>query len=219
MAGGQFFHHWRLKVRSLAQRAVSLDGDPQRAALARQIPLLVRGVEFDLVEGGNNLGLGQEGVNMLREEVGDADGSRLAVGVDLLHGLPRIDEEPLGRNGPVDEVKVHVVQAKCPEAVMEGLEGFPLLPVAELCGDKEFFPRESGGCYRGTDTGLVAVGSSRINVAVPRFQGIFDDALRLFRRDLEYPKPKLRDPDSVIEGDLRNEAFPDFAGLWASWKF
>jgi hypothetical protein len=41
---------------------------------------------------------------------------------------------------PVDQVKVHVVDAQGIAAVMEGLAGLVLLAVAQLGGDEDFLP-------------------------------------------------------------------------------
>ncbi len=118
---------------------------PRSRHLAASSCLLERGVEFELVHGRDHIRCREEGVQVLRKEVGDADGADLAVGVELFHRFPRVGEEPLGRHRPVDQVEVHEVDAECFAAVLERLVGGALFAVAELGGDEDFLARNAGG--------------------------------------------------------------------------
>lgn len=71
-----------------AQRAVGGDVNAVLVAEVDNLLLGERGVVLDLVDGGNNGGLGQELLEVLDTVVGDTDGLDLAGASELLHALP-----------------------------------------------------------------------------------------------------------------------------------
>lgn len=70
-----------------SEGGVSSEVDALGLAELEQLPLGVLGVELDLVGGGDNLGGGEELLEVLDREVGDTDGLGLAGGDQGLHGL------------------------------------------------------------------------------------------------------------------------------------
>ena len=71
-----------------AQGAVGGDVNAGLVAEVDSILLGKRGVVLDLVDGGNNGGLGQQLLEVLDTVVGDTDGLDLAGANELLHALP-----------------------------------------------------------------------------------------------------------------------------------
>jgi len=131
-------------------------------------------------------------------------GDLKAIGVDLLHGMPRVDEQALRGNRPVDEVQVNGVN---PEGLPAGFECFDrrtMLAVAQLGGDEDLFARNTGGCDRSAHACFVAVGGRRVDVAVTGFQRRFHHALRLILRDLEDAEAELGNADPVVQPQMRD---------------
>ena len=107
-------------------------------------------VELDLIHGRDDRRLGQQGVQMVLQEVGHPDGPGTAGGIDLFQGPPGVDEQCPGRDRPVDEVQVNEVEAERLPAGFEGLRRGALLPIAQLGGDEEVLAGDTGGGNRGS---------------------------------------------------------------------
>jgi hypothetical protein len=191
-----------VEVGTAAQRAIGFHGYAQVPALLRQFRLLVAGVQLNLVDGRDNFCGLQQIVQVVCEEVGDTDGPDLVVFIQPLHLLPGLDVQVLGRHRPMDEVQVHVIQAEDLAAVLECCLGPVLFTVPELGGDKDVLARNAGGCDRCSNSGLVAVGGSRVDVAVSSLEGVLHGALGIPRRYLENTETKLGYGDAVVQCQL-----------------
>ena len=117
-------------------------------------------------------------LQVLDAEVGDADRAAAALALDPFEGAPGVEVALLGRQRPVDQVEVDVVEAEPAAALLEGLQGrvVALLRVPELGGDEDLLARDPGGGDRGADAGLVAVGGGGVDVAVAGRQRLLDRA-------------------------------------------
>lgn len=131
--------------------------------LAELDELLVgeEGVNFDLVNGGLDLGEGHQLFEAIDGPVGDTNSTSLAASQNLLHSAPcglRVLSEVLlddvlaigadlglvvvallGGNGPVDEEEINVVEAEVLEGVLDGpLDLLGLVEVVpDLCADED----------------------------------------------------------------------------------
>jgi hypothetical protein len=152
MLGCQCGHRRDVQVSTATQWAVCLNLDPMGATPCGQGGLLEGRVELDLIDGGHDCRLGQQGVQMVLQEVGHPNGPDIAPGIDLLQGPPGVDEQSLGRDRPMDEVQVNEVKAERLPAGFEGLRRGALLPVAQLGGDEELLAGDTGGGNRGSHT-------------------------------------------------------------------
>src|SRR5450631_2460276 len=136
---------------------------------------------------------------MVGKEVGDPDGPRPVGGVDLLQDPPGVDEKPLGRARPVDEVQVDHLNAERLPAGFKGLRRAGVLPVAQLGGDEELLAGDSAGGDRGSHGCFVAVGGGRVDVPVAGLQRVLHHLLGLLLRDLEHAEAKLGNGDPVVQ--------------------
>lgn len=130
-----------------AERGPGLGGDALlRVVLAGGVLLEVR-VQLDLVDGRDDGRRLDQLLQVLRVEVGDTDGLDPAVRVELLEGLVRVDVLAPGRQRPVDQIQVEVVQAELLQGRVERAERgvVPLVAVPELGGDEEFLAGDAGG--------------------------------------------------------------------------
>lgn len=75
----------------VAKGRVLLHVDPLALVEGGEGGLLEPGVAFELVRGGDNFGCAQEALELRFAEVGDADGARHAVSVQLLHRFTGVD--------------------------------------------------------------------------------------------------------------------------------
>ncbi len=116
----------------LDHRAVPVRGGP--GSLVGQVR-----VHLDLVDRGGDPGLGDDPVEVVRLEVGHADGPCAAVGEELGEHPPGGDVVAVveGRQRPVDEEQVDVVGAERGEGGVERAPGVvgQVEAVAELAGD------------------------------------------------------------------------------------
>ncbi|OUE16297.1 hypothetical protein CMMCA002_09085 [Clavibacter michiganensis subsp. michiganensis] len=165
--------------------------------------LLERRVHLDLVHRGHDVALGGQLLQVLREEVGDADRADEALGVQRLEGLPGLDVQAVLRVGPVDQVEVHRVDAELAPAVLEGAAGAvrALVAVAELRGDEELLARDARRLDGGAHALLVVVAGGGVDVAIAGLERALHGLLRLGGRGLEDAEAQLRDGDAVVQGD------------------
>src|SRR5258706_11540841 len=82
-------------------------------------------MELDLVDGGRHLGLARQSLQVGDLEVADADRPGSALLLELLKRLPRRDEVAAvqGRQGPVDQEQVDVVDAQLGQCPVERTAG------------------------------------------------------------------------------------------------
>lgn len=150
----------------------------------------VVGVQLNLVDGGDNLGAGvvQELLKVLDTKVGDTNVLNLAGGGELLHllpvfvirsspivglvrkNIPGLDEVPVrkvllqvvgvSRAGPVDQVKVDIVETKALERRVNSLRHTVVPGVVELSGNPDLLTGNARVTDTVTNLGLVAVSQS-----------------------------------------------------------
>jgi hypothetical protein len=90
-------------------------------------------------------------------EVRDSDRADEAVGSCLFHGVPGGEAVLRSGHGPVDEVRVDVVEPEPFEAPFEHGAGPFLVGVVELGGDGDLVACDAGFAHGASDAGLVAV--------------------------------------------------------------
>lgn len=135
-----------LGPRQRKQRAVARNSNIVLLVERDQVAVLEIRVVLDLVNSGDHLGRLEDDLDVLLEEVGDADGLGLARGLDGLEVGPLLLQLLVrgGEPGPVEEVEVDVVEAQLLEGQLEGfLRGLLLLAV-RLGGDEELAPGDAG---------------------------------------------------------------------------
>ena len=188
---------------ALRDRRPCLGRDAVVGVECPQIVLRQIGVHLDLIHRGHDLGLGEEPLEVVLLKIRHSDGSRLAVGVDLLQRLPCLDEIPDLRQRPVDQEQVDGVDAQVGERLVGGLECVVVRveSVVELAGDEHLVARDVGPVDALTDLLLVAVHLGRVDVAVADVERGPHRVDRLLRLDLEHTETELRDLDAVVEGD------------------
>ena len=123
--------------RALAERAPRLDRDAAGGAFRAQRRLLERRVALDLVDRGNDSGLGDQPVEMVGIEVGDADRARAALLAQPDQRAPGLDIEAARRDRPMDQIEIDMVE---PEPIEAGGAGGErrveaLVAVPDLGGD------------------------------------------------------------------------------------
>jgi hypothetical protein len=89
-------------------------------------------------------------------EVRDFDRTDEAVGSCLFHGVPGGEAVLRSGHGPVDEVRVDVVEPK-PSRLPSSVAGSCLVGVVELGGDEDLVACDAGFAHGASDAGLVAV--------------------------------------------------------------
>jgi hypothetical protein len=160
-------------------------------------------VDLDLVHRRGDLRGGEDVAQVVRLEVGDADGLRPAAGVDLLHDGPPLDVVAHRGQRPVDEEQVEVVEAHVRQALVERAQDvIALLPVVvQLAGHEDLAAVQAGLTHRLPDLLLVAVHLRGVDVPVADLQGGPGRLGRVGGLDLEDAEAELRDLDAVVEPD------------------
>src|SRR5580693_4954831 len=165
-------------------------------------------VHLDLVDGGDDVAVAVQPPQVLRLEVGDADGPGAALSVELLERLPGRDEVTAvaRRQRPVDEEQVDVVEAERLERGVERLAGGVGLVgvVAQLAGDEDVAPVEARLGDGLAHLGLVAVHLGGVDVPIAGFERGAHGGRRVLRLDLEDAEAELRDGLAVVQRDVRN---------------
>lgn len=106
-----------LEVRDRSERGVSGHNDPIVLAKLDELILLQVRVELDLVDGGLDLGRGEEFLQVVDLEVGDTDRLGDALGDEVFHGFPDVGDlevllADLVKEGRVDQVEVDLDASK-----------------------------------------------------------------------------------------------------------
>jgi hypothetical protein len=198
---GDVTQHGTGEVRSLAEGAVGLDGNAAGQGVLSQLRLLETRVQFDLVHGRDDVALGFEALEVRLQEVRHPDGSHGTVRIELLECLPAVDEEPVTRVRPMDEVEIDDVDpevpatvVECPQGALEALVGIP-----QLGRDEDLLARNPAEPHRLADTGFVGVRRRRVDVAVAGIQGALRCAPHLGRGDLKDTKAQLGNFHGIVE--------------------
>lgn len=174
-----------LELVATGQRGVGLDLDAVLGAELDESLTLAEGVDLDLVDGGDDLAGGQEGVHVGGAEVGDTDGLDLAQTLGVLESAPRLVTLLVAVTGGVDQVEVEVVKAGLVEGVAESLEGglVAVVGIPELGADEDLLSGGAGALQPGADgttaSLLVGVTGSRVDVTVAGVEGGGDGILSL----------------------------------------
>ena len=116
-------------------------------------------VELDLVDGGLNLCRLEDGLEVLLEEVGNANGLCSAGLLDLLKVRPALLQLLLGVGEiwRVYEVEIHVLQVELLQGECKGLFGVLLLCSTDFGGDVELLAGQLARLDGGTHFLLVAI--------------------------------------------------------------
>ena len=135
------------ELRPARQRAVAFETDPMGRAERVDILLLAEGTEGDLIDGGDDASVARakELFEIRDHVVADADGPAATVSEERFERPPRLGAKARIVAGPVEEVKVGLLDTQAPAAGLERPQG---LLVAEFrrpdfCRYEDLAPRES----------------------------------------------------------------------------
>ena len=167
-------------------------------------------VQLDLVDGGNDVRLRQQRLEVFGQEVADADRPHLAVGeqrLERLVGRDRVVSNAVGSGW------CRISRSICSTpslrgALLERVERLVVAVVADpdLRLDEDVAAVEAGAADRLADLALVAVGGGRVDVAVADRERRLDRAARLVGRRLEDAEADGGQLDAVVQlqrGDCR----------------
>lgn len=157
-----------LEARDGNQGPVCSDCDLVLVVEVEQVAVLQVRVELDLVDGRRDLGSPQDDLEMLLEEVGNADGLGFAGLLDGLHVGPFLLQDLIGAavERDVDEVEVDVVQTQFLQGGIKVLLGDLGIASGKLGGDKETLPGHARRLDAGPQLLLVVVHCKRL-VSLP----------------------------------------------------
>jgi hypothetical protein len=161
------------------------------------------GADLDLVHRRHDRRVGQQGLEMGRFEVGDADRASAPVGIQLLERVPGRDELSTSRKRPVHQEQVDVVEPHPVERRLEPAQS-PIvaleLPV-ELRRDEQLAAVDAAAAHSLRDSGLVAVSGGRVEMPVADLRR---GRHRIRRRGIVHrpgAETQLRNRPAGIEGD------------------
>ena len=164
-----------------------------------QFPLLEKGVELHLVDGGLHGELGDKGVPDFGGHVAHANGVEFPGGFGLLRGLPGAGDVAVGL---VNQIEVDVPQAQFVQGGLNACLGGPIAVVLkpEFAGDENLFPGDAALPHGLPHFGLVEVGGGGVNVAVTDLQGLPDGPVGgAVVGDLKDPEAYGGDDSAVVE--------------------
>ena len=117
--------------------------------------------------------------------------------------LPRVDVAVLGRERPVDQVQVEIVEAELVAGSRRtraaGVVAVGV--VVQLGGDEQLVARDAGRGDRGADARFVAVHRRGVDRAVAGLERGADGPFGLVGRNLEHAEAELRHVVAAVEGD------------------
>ena len=166
-----------LELVASGERRVRLDEDAVLGAEVDKSLALAEGVELHLVDGGDDLGVVEEVVDVAGTEVGDADGPDLAQLLRNLERTPASETLLLVLTRGVDEVEVKVVQTKLVQRVDEGVEGSleTMVGIPDLRADIDLLTGSASLLQPAADSTtaglLVGITSGGVNVTVAGVKG------------------------------------------------
>ena len=168
------------------------------------------GVQLDLVDRRDDVGLGEQLLQVVRHEVADADRPHAPVGEQGLQRLVRGDGfvEPVG-GGLMQDEQVQVVDAELAGSFLPGVQRLVVAVVADpdLGLDEHVGTVEAGAADAFADLPLVAVGGGGVDVPVAGSKRGLDGRRRLLRGALEDAQPEGGHRDAVVECKFHVHAF------------
>src|SRR5690606_17408507 len=111
----------------------------------------------------------------------DAYGAREPLVPEPLERAPGVDVEVAGRQGPVDQQEVDMLESEAVEGAAQAVDGLvaALVLAVELGRDEDLVARQPARGQGATDAALVAVAHGGVDVPVAELQGQRDHALGL----------------------------------------
>lgn len=162
----------------VAERAVGFGGDPVLCAGLDHRGVGEVRVQFDLVDGRFDPGLGDDPFQVRGLEVRNADAAGAPVRNELGDDLPCRDIVALveRRKGPVNEEQVDLINAEVRHRLIDGALDVVgrVVGVGQLAGDVDLLAGEPGVGDRLTDPGLGAVSLGGVDVPVAGLQSLAD---------------------------------------------
>lgn len=152
----------------------------------------------------------ENALELLLGKVADTNGANLALGHDVLEGLPGVLEGHVGDvdaavgrvegraqtrgvggglgkgDGPMDEVEVEVVGAQVGQGLVNGLLDVSgrMVRIPQLRGQEDVLAGHARGRDAGAYLGLVVVGGSGVNMTVAMLESVLDGLGDLIRTGL-----------------------------------
>ena len=114
--------------RALSQRAPRFGGDAVRRVERLHVPLLQGRVQFDLIDGGHGAAEVEDALQLVGQEVRDADGPHPPLGVERFERPPGVEVAIACRCRPVDQKQVDRVEAELRQARLEAGQGAVVAP-------------------------------------------------------------------------------------------
>lgn len=209
--GGNGANGGVLELVTPGQRGVSLDLDAVLLAELDKRLALAEGVNLNLVDGGDNLGVVDEALELGSTEVGNTNGADLAETLSSFQGAPALQALLLIVRGRVDQVQVEVVKTKLLEGEAESVEGglVAVVGVPELGADVDLLTGSASLLEPAADSTtaslLVGVAGSGVDVTVAGVKGGSDGILSLLAvGGLVDTEGDLGDLVAVVELDGSN---------------
>ena len=156
------------------KRRPGFDEDSVLAAEFDGRTLHLPGMILDLIDGGKDVCIGQECLEMSRAEVADPGCPQAVLVNESFKCFPRraVDCSPFiglkRRSGPVDEVEVEIVEPEFAKGFLEGAECrvIPTVGVPDFTADEEFIALNAALGESAAYGGLVAIVGRAVDVAV-----------------------------------------------------
>lgn len=196
------------KLVTTSQGRVSLDLNAVLVAKLDESLALAEGVNFDLVDSGNDGGILEKVLDVGSTEVRNTNGLDLAELLGSLESTPALKALLLILGRGVDQIQVKVVEAELVQRVAKSVEGsfVAVISIPELGADENILTRGAGLLEPGADSTttslLVGISSSRVDVAVASLEGSSDSVLSLLAvRSLVYTKSNLGNRVAVVQLD------------------
>lgn len=174
-----------LKLVAAGEGRVSLNLDAVLVAQVDESLALAEWVDLNLVDGGDNVRVLDEVLDVGSTEVGDANRLDLAKLLGNLKSAPRFETLLLIFGRGVDQVEVEVVKTELVEGGAEGVEGslVAVVGVPELGADEYILAGGAGLLEPGADGAtaslLIGITSGGVDVAVAGVKGSGDSVLSL----------------------------------------
>lgn len=168
-------------------------------------------------------------LKMADAKVGHTNVAHLSRAHQLLHLSPSVAEIPVlvvlllvlrvRRAGPVHEVQVHVIQPEVLQAVVDGLGDMLVPGIVQLGRHPDLAARDARGSDPFPDLLLIAVGVSRVNVAIAALKRGLDGSGHLAGLGLPCAKTHGGDLIASVEGELAAGGMVSMRSVVGPWVF